>query len=139
MRKGTGESPLTYEDVIKAAEVGDEAFRSWDIVREYTFMLSRKSALFVDQICQIMNAYPKKHELHLITMNSESTLQQISNGYFSVVYNPLTGRCFVSLVENNIPLKNYLDSGGDYHVTNLEELEKFCEMAKFIGGMGDEH
>lgn len=137
MRKKVGE-PLTYEDVIKAAEAGDAAFHRWDAAREYGSMLSRKSALFVDQICQIMNAYPKKHKLHLITMNSERTLQQISNGYFTVIYNPLTGKCFVSLNEDNAPLRNYLDSRGDCQVTNLEELEKFCETAKFIGGMGDE-
>jgi|SRR5690606_16219409 len=109
MRKRTGESPLTYEDVIKAAEAGDEAFRSWDIAREYTSILSRKSALFVDQIWQIMNAYPKKHNLHRITMNSERTLQQISNGYFSVVYNPLTGKCFVRPNHKNVVLINYIE------------------------------
>lgn len=139
MIKRMGESPLTYEDIIKAAEVGDAAFHRWKTTGELANRLSYKSALFVEKVCEVLNKYPKKPELCQITTNSWSPLKRITNGYFTVMYNPIRGECFVSVTEDNIPLRNYLDSGGDCHVTNLEELEKFCEVAKFIGGMGDEH
>lgn len=105
-------------------------------------LLSRKSAIFVDQLCQIMHAYPKRGgELKLYTEVAHFASQHIDNGYFTVSFNGINGICLVNVLaeHKNEVLRNYLlATGENYHkvIYSLEEFEQFCETANFIGGMG---
>lgn len=110
-----------------------------------TALLSRKSAMFVDQLCKIMQSYPRREgELRLYTETTHFASQHIDNGYFTVSYNGINGVCLVNVLteHNNEVLRNYLlATGTKYYkvIHSLEEFEQFCETAKWIGGMGDEH
>lgn len=105
--------------------------------------LSRKSALYIDQVCMILQAYPKKWlRLYSPSPMYSFATQYIDNGYFVVKYNAITGVTWVEPCSDNGVLNNYIESLGikeTYLLNNLEDLEKLCETAKFIGGMGDEH
>lgn len=108
-------------------------------------LLSRKSAFIVDQLCQIMHAYPKRGgELKLYTEVNQFANPHIDNGYFTISYSGITGVCMINVLpeHNNQVLRNYFEATGNKFfriIYSLEELEEFCETAKWIGGMGDEH
>lgn len=114
-----------------------------NIRSEVVAQLSRKSALYLDHMCVVLQAYPKKWlKLYTPSPMCSFATQYIDNGYFVVKYNVITGVTGVEPCSGNVVLNNYIQSLGikeDYLLRNLEELEKFCETAKFIGGMGDEH
>lgn len=109
--------------------------------------IGRKSALFIDQICMVLNAYPKKDNglvLYRSNYSTDFATHYIGNGYFVISYNALNGAFIVEVKSDNPTLLNYIKTAGErlpgmLTLRNLEDLEKFCETAKFIGGMGDEH
>ena len=107
------------------------------------YNLSNKSAAFIEAICSILYKYKSKNGIKQYTVASHFGAHFIDNGYFMLIYNVFNGSCVLSVQDQhkNIPLENYmLSRNGSYSemITNLEELESFCETAKFIGGFGDE-